>query len=309
MNTINNQNKFSIKNYLNEDFSENSSFLLQFCASEVHDKPLLFDHVNLALDYFDTEKIIISEPLVNELKAGYSYLTASIVCLDALIDNQPLGSNLTNPEIAKALSLLLVGSLNRFRNFATLAGIKDSKISSSINLLFSDLANALYEGEKNSKLISSMDIQSDREIIVNSARHVLFLFELVATACCKQVPQYICDAIKDFIYLTKLEDDLTDWKEDFISGRYNSSFLKECFIKFDHTPSIEELENLIYINGYYELWLSKIAIDFESVKDKLRISEKRESLLVKYTDTYQSGIKQRISEIIAEKRRYLETTT
>ncbi len=293
--------------WLKKDYPEQADYLLQLCVDDSGEKPLLFEQVELAIDYFDRDRNRFSTELTEALLSTYLYFVAALFCLDAIVDGHPRGLNndIKTSDLAKSMTLFIAGGLTRLNKFLSLGNINNYDMQHRIFSLFNEHILALNLEEKSFNNLENIEPRSDYKNIIGRANLCLFMFEIVALACRTQVSQKFVNTFNEFLYFTQLGDDISDWRSDFEHGQY-TSFLKQSISKFENIPALYELEQYIYLSGIYESWLAQIVIGLDAVIGDFNSISRTDTLLMKYIVSKRDSAKQTLASFINEKKVFCE---
>jgi len=261
-----------MRTWLAEDYPGQVEILLRLSTDENGRQPLLFDQVPMVLDFFRPNSLKISKSVVDNIHAGYSYLAAAIFCLDSVLDGHPRGElnrDIAQNEVARGAVLFFTAALVRVTRAFAIAQIKDLVVLEEFQECIAENMQALgseIEFQRDPLIPNIFDEYCN---ITGRANIFALLFRWVATLSHNECSEPLQKAVNDFIFYLQLGDDVGDWREDYLSGRY-TSFLRECFNVLGYIPGMDELEAFIYFEGIYERRLALIVNGLQTVLGNVR---------------------------------------
>lgn len=293
---------------LREDYPKYADKLLNICI-EIDDsgeKSLFSDHINLAIDCFDKDRSKFSIQLTHSLVSVYSYLAASLFCLDAIVDGHSIGKKqiLQHSDIAKALTLFQAGGFTRLRKYASLAKLNLEDVERRVIFLFYNNSLALDDEDENRRILDNPDPRTDYANIIGRSYLSLFLFEIVAMTCGQEMSLQFVNILKEIIYFVQLSDDIGDWKIDFESGGY-TPFLKQVLSKIEGEVSMQKLKEFVYLKGVYESELAKIVIGFDEIYGNITSLNLNTTSLAEYVRYQREETKKWLVGFLDEKKSFI----
>lgn len=245
-----------LQKWLFDDLGHDGTELMPFCMAGGSSRPLYLTHLPIALSAAGLTDLPVKS--LEDLNAGYVYLTAAYYCMDAAVDNPVLSRGSSRFDFPAA-SVLLGSAFERLlRVFSDVRPNQIAWIGREFRNVLAINARALraesnFCGDPN----HAFSREAEFFHLWGRSNTFLFLFDitfaLAGTAVSDVDRQVICETL----YFLQLGDDLGDWREDYRAKKW-TPFLRNCFKQFCGMPNEQELEEAVYLNGEFEVQMSSI---------------------------------------------------
>ncbi len=192
-------------------------------------------------------------------------LSAYYFLLDSLVDG-----HLDEQEQGVYLTHLLGGALLLFNRVCDqLDDERARRIEEAIRATISENARSvLLEIQLNAQPFTASR-KEDYASIVGRSDWSLFLYRVLRILSgAHEVPD-ITPLLSEVILYIQLGDDLADWREDYLAGRW-TSFLRSIFILKGRVLGLSELEEQVYLGGIYERQMATLVNGLSGILTRLR---------------------------------------
>ena len=221
--------------------------------------------------------------------AGYLFATDRII--DGQSESQLEDLLIAQKSIAKAMQL---ASEIEIKNY-------DNNLSQLIIELLNVNARALIEEKKYKE---SMILDMDFDMKNSYERAFLFVtgYRMICSLKNKTVSRSFEEFLMNFLFYMQEGDDLGDWRDDFIAER-KTPILKRA-MQESNTSDLENVEEFIYLSGFYEKEAFKIIKGLEKCLSLLKIAHN-----IDHLDALEHFIKKQIIRISTVKSNFQRVKT
>jgi len=228
--------------WFKQNFGENELKLAGVCIGMADGVPAYVHHVRMLAEFLNPN---LADDAFENLAAAYLYLCAAYYSVDALHDGQK----------------------------ATAPNSPGYGTPSDVARLTLACSQRLIGFEKSTNVVDDENIQKDEFFhLWARSNPFIFLADALSRSANSTLDQVLRRQLENFLYLTQLGDDLTDWREDYANSNW-TPFLRKCRARIGHTPSIEELEKAILLNGLWEEELSCVISGLSNIAGELKDPE------------------------------------
>lgn len=250
-----------VRRRLSTLFPNDAETLLKFCLRLVP-PGLGFDHVDILAELVPNP---IEPSLKDDLRIGHALLTAYYTLLDSLVDG-----HLDEQQQGVYLTHLLGGALLLFSRVCDqVDGDRARRIEETIRAHISENARSvLLEIQLRAQPLIASHEEEYASIVGRSNSALLLYRTLRILSGGHNVPD-ITALLSDLLFYIQLGDDLVDWKEDYLAGRW-TSFLRSVFILKGRVLGWSELEEQVYLGGLPEKQLADIINGLSGISTRLR---------------------------------------
>jgi len=258
--------------WFKQNFGENELKLAGVCIGMADGVPAYVHHVRMLAEFLNPN---LADDAFENLAAAYLYLCAAYYSVDALHDGQkataPNSPGYGTPSDVARLTLACSQRLIGFEKSTNV--VDDENIQKVLSETLAEAARALEE-EHFFRSSDHIVFNSKDEFFHLWARSnpFIFLADALSRSANSTLDQVLRRQLENFLYLTQLGDDLTDWREDYANSNW-TPFLRKCRARIGHTPSIEELEKAILLNGLWEEELSCVISGLSNIAGELKDPE------------------------------------
>jgi len=243
------------------DFPDCHNILSTYLTTGIGD-PIFYSHVPILIETFGREIDISVE---FEITQFYVYLSSYYMLQDQLVDEQ------TSDKFAPLIAGLIISrATNRLERLCSefLAPDEAKKTISYFHKSLSDNFNALRLEHLAYTDPTQVDNPSEYQNVVERANSVTFLLFLLGRVVNKEVSNNFLSAIRSFIFVSQMGDNLCDWREDYHSQKW-TLFLRKCLSAAGRISNEEELEEFVYLSGIYEEECINIMRAIVKVRDSI----------------------------------------
>ncbi len=195
----------------------------------------------------ETTGAVIESAAFRDLRIAYVFLSAYYFLLDATVDE-----HLYKKTDALYLTHLLSASCLLFcRVCYRLVPNKVGEIQKDV---FSHVAGNAWavrtELEFQKKPLEPNE-EDEFDSVVGRSNSVLLLYRIIAKLTGTEVKPQLVKLLNDLVFFIQLGDDLGDWRIDFRAQRWTST-IRSCFHQQGRILSEAEMEQELYLSGFYE---------------------------------------------------------
>lgn len=252
--------KESLEADLAQSFPLHIQRLLPLCL--VGSRPLGGAHVEY-LDALVAPRLPVA--LLSSLAHAYVYLAAAFFCIDHVYDGDPHDSF----EVL-APATLVARAIGSITIVAAEFKIPSLALDEKLMEIFSTFNESMIR-EKTVSIASNKYWSDVYDHVTGRSALFVVYFKILNLLKSRPDEEAELELLRQFIYFMQLGDDLGDWRSDFKVGKI-TPVLAMAFEQASRPFSTEdELEEFVYLSGFYERTATNIADGLQQVRDRLAV--------------------------------------